>query len=165
MRLATQVMWWQHLHNRSGSFEQPPACGSWRKNRVQAMLLLEGWRRFVWPSCAWGHRDPGNGRPWLKKQAFATNLDFSPLQLECKCGKGRSRFSSPAPHTTHHAPTHPPPTYTHTHAHAHRTHAHTHKTHTRARTLTHTRAQTQARNYMFFSKRASESNVFRYTKK
>ena len=88
LALAVKIMRWQSGRGGQGSFEQPPRCISWRLGRTQALLSQPGWRRFTWPSCAYGHRDPGNGRPYLKGQAFASNVDLSAMQLKCSCERG-----------------------------------------------------------------------------
>ena len=88
LALAVKIMRWQSGRGGQGSFEQPPRCISWRLGRTQALLSQPGWRRFTWPSCPYGHRDPGNGRPYLKGQAFASNVDLSAMQLKCSCERG-----------------------------------------------------------------------------
>ena len=88
LKLAVRIMRWQNSQGRIGSFEQPPSCISWRLRCVQALVELPGWRRYSWPSCAYGHKDPGNGRPYLKRQSFAANVDFTSLQVPCSCPKG-----------------------------------------------------------------------------
>ena len=88
LALAVMIMLWQSGRGGEGSFEQPPRCVSWRLRRTEALLSQPGWRRFTWPSCPYGHRDPGNGRPYLKKQGFASNMDLTAMQLKCSCERG-----------------------------------------------------------------------------
>ena len=88
LTLAVMIMRWQSGRGGEGSFEQPPRCISWRLRRTEALLSQPGWRRFTWPSCPYGHRDPGNGRPYLKGQAFASNVDLTAMRLKCSCERG-----------------------------------------------------------------------------
>ena len=85
LALAVRILRWQSEHGGEGSLEQPPRCISWRLRRTEALLSQPGWRRFVWPSCAYGHRDPGNGRPYRKGQGFASNVDLTAMQAKCSC--------------------------------------------------------------------------------
>ena len=85
LELAVRVMRWQHSQGLTGSFEQPPACASWRLLFVVSLLKIPGWNRFTWPSCAYGHRDPGSNRLFLKRQGFASNLDLSRMCRPCMC--------------------------------------------------------------------------------
>ena len=89
LRLAVRVMRWQDSQGLTGTFEQPPRCVSWRLRCVQALLELPRWERYTWPSCVYGHRDPGSGRPFLKRQGFASNVNLAPMRARCSCGKGR----------------------------------------------------------------------------
>ena len=43
---------------------------------------------FLFDSCADGHRDPGNGKPYKKRQCIASIGDLSPLVKKCTCGPG-----------------------------------------------------------------------------
>ena len=87
LSLAARIMQWQHRCGRTGSLEQPSGCVSWDLPPVQAMLKLATWQRFSWPSCAYGHRDPGSGRLYLKRQGFLANVDLSDLCVPCTCGR------------------------------------------------------------------------------
>ena len=88
LRLAVMIMRWQAGRGCEGSLEQPPRCISWRLRRTRALLSQPGWRRFVWPSCPYGLKDPGNGRPFLKWQGFASNVDFGAMRRKCTCQRG-----------------------------------------------------------------------------
>ena len=88
LKLAVRIMRRQSSQGRTASFEQPPRCISWRLHCVQDLVELPGWSRYSWPSCAYGHKDPGSGRPFLKRQSFAANVDFTSLQVPCSCPKG-----------------------------------------------------------------------------
>ena len=88
LSLAIRIMRWQSSHGGEGSLEQPPRCISWRLRRTEALLSQPGWRRFTWPSCQYGHKDPGNGRPYLKQQAFASNVDLTAMRVKCSCERG-----------------------------------------------------------------------------
>ena len=85
LALAVRILRWQSERGGEGSLEQPPRCVSWRLRRTEALLSQPGWRRFAWPSCAYGHRDPGNGRPYRKGQGFASNVDLTAMQAKCSC--------------------------------------------------------------------------------
>ena len=69
LHLALRIARYQHSCGLTASFEQPPTCVSWRLHEVAALLELPGWQKFVWPSCVYNHRDPGNGLPYRKLQA------------------------------------------------------------------------------------------------
>ena len=88
LRLAVMIMRWQSRHGRQGSLEQPPRSVSWRLGRTEALLSQPRWRRFTWPSCQYGHKDPGNGLLYLKYQGFASNVDLTPMQVKCSCERG-----------------------------------------------------------------------------
>ena len=88
LRLAIMIMRWQAGRGREGSLEQPPRCISWSLRRARALLSQPGWRRFAWPSCQYGLKDPGNGRPYLKWQGFVSNVDLGAMQCKCSCQRG-----------------------------------------------------------------------------
>ena len=88
LSLAARVMQWQHRHGRTGSFEQPSGCISWNLTPVEDLLELEGWRKFMWPSCRYEHRDPGSGRLFLKRQVVVANIDFAHMCVRCTCRRG-----------------------------------------------------------------------------
>ena len=88
LKLAVMILRWQSERGGRGSLEQPPRCISWKLRRTEALLSQPGWRRFTWPSCAYGHRDPGTGRLYRKEQAFASNVDLTEMQLKCTCARG-----------------------------------------------------------------------------
>ena len=89
LRLGIRVMRWQDSQGRTGSLEQPPRCISWELAPMVALLARVGWRTYEWPSCVYGHRDLGNGRPYLKKQRFTLNFDLSLMQdRKCLCPAG-----------------------------------------------------------------------------
>ncbi len=58
---------------------------SWKLQAMRSLMDLPRWWRFVWASCAYDHRDPGNGKLFQKYQAFASNVDLSPLELRGAC--------------------------------------------------------------------------------
>ncbi len=87
VRLATAVGLWQVHLGAAGSFEQPPRCASWRKRRVRH-LPEAGYKKYAFRSCAWGHRNPGSGRPWQKRQCFAATHSLEALQIPCVCPPG-----------------------------------------------------------------------------
>ena len=43
----------------------------------------------IFDSCAWGHRDPGSGKPYLKRQCIAAfaSVNLSPLVRCCSCSR------------------------------------------------------------------------------
>ena len=88
LKLAVRVMRWQHDSGQSGSLEQPPGCISWRLRCLTSLLELPGWCIYTWPSCAYGHRDPGSNLPYLKMQGFASNIDLSSMEVCCSCSPG-----------------------------------------------------------------------------
>ena len=85
LQLAVRIMRWQSRNKRTGPFEQPPRCISWRLECVESVLAIPGWQQYMWPSCCYDHRDPGSGRLCLKWQAFASNLDLSSMYVPCTC--------------------------------------------------------------------------------
>ena len=88
LSLAARVMQWQHSRGRTGSLEQPSGCISWRLTPVEDLLELEGWRKFIWPSCRYEHRDPGSGRLFLKRQGVVANIDLAHMCVPCTCPRG-----------------------------------------------------------------------------
>ena len=85
--LTCQLAQWQGQHQRRVSLENPPSCASWCMDIMRSTLAAIGAKKFVFDSCAWGHRDPGNGKPYKKAQCIASNVDLSGLVRHCSCGK------------------------------------------------------------------------------
>ena len=89
LTLAAEIMRYQVRHARMGSLEQPPQCISWRLEVMEQLMSdLEGagWARICFPSCAWGHTDPGNGDMYYKPQAFFSSAqDLIHLARACEC--------------------------------------------------------------------------------
>ena len=82
-----QLAMWQISQKRHVSLENPPACASWCLDIVTSTLAATGATKVVFDSCAWGHRDPGNGKPYKKSQCIASTADLSKLIRHCSCGK------------------------------------------------------------------------------
>ena len=64
----------------------PPGCASWQLDIVKelaAQELAAGNARF--DSCAWGHKDPGNNKAFLKRQCFVANVSLAALDRRCSC--------------------------------------------------------------------------------
>ena len=71
----------------------PPGCASWPLDIVKELAtqtLATGDVRF--DSCAWGHRDPGNNRPYLKRQCFVANVPLATLCRRCSCQCGHQHI-------------------------------------------------------------------------
>ena len=86
LKLAVMILRWQSERGGKGSLEQPPGSISWRLRRTEALLSQPGWRRFTWPSCAYGFQD--DGRPYRKAQAFASNVNLATMKSKCLCAPG-----------------------------------------------------------------------------
>jgi hypothetical protein len=81
----------QAASTRHGSWEQPPGCVSWRLPVTVAFLEDHpGWHKYIFPSCAWGHANPGTGSPWLKRQGFLSDVSLVTLQRPCICTEAHS---------------------------------------------------------------------------
>ena len=85
---SLQVCNFQRQHQRYWSLEQPPHCVSWNLDIVKEFTereLATGNAALKFDSCAWGHKDPGNGKPFLKRQCFASNAQLIGLHRRCSC--------------------------------------------------------------------------------
>ena len=85
---SLQVCNFQRQHQRYWSLEQPPHCVSWNLDIVKEFTereLAAGNAALKFDSCAWGHKDPGNGKPFLKRQCFASNAQLVGLHRRCSC--------------------------------------------------------------------------------
>ena len=85
---SLQVCNFQRQHKRYWSLEQPPHCASWDLDIVKEFTereLAAGNAALKFDSCAWGHKDPGNGKPFLKRQRFASNAKLMGLHRRCSC--------------------------------------------------------------------------------
>ena len=88
--LSLQLARWQHSRKRHISLENPPTCVSWRLDIMKSTLAAIGAKKFLFDSCPWGHRDPGNGKPYKKTQCIASTADLSSLVRHCSCGNGKN---------------------------------------------------------------------------
>ena len=85
---SLQVCNFQRQHQRYWSLEQPPHCVSWKLDIVKEFTereLATGNTALKFDSCAWGHKDPGNGKPFLKRQCFVSNTQLIGLHRRCRC--------------------------------------------------------------------------------
>jgi len=105
---STQLCEHQMRCGRWFSIEQPPTATSWKLDLLRrllasgstqgspAMAMLAAGndglepevmpaQRYVFDSCRWDHRDPGNGKLYRKRQCFVSNFNMSPLVLRCHC--------------------------------------------------------------------------------
>lgn len=85
---SLQVCNFQRQHQRYWSLEQPPHCVGWNLDIVKEFTereLATGNAALKFDSCAWGHKDPGNGKPFLKRQCFASNAQLIRLHRRCSC--------------------------------------------------------------------------------
>ena len=85
---SLQVCNFQRQHQRYWSLEQPPHCVSWNLDIVKEFTereLATGNAALKFDSCAWGHKDPGNGKPFLKRQCFWSNAQLIGLHRRCSC--------------------------------------------------------------------------------
>ena len=90
---SVQLCGYQVRAGRFCSFEHPPGCASWPLDIVKELAtqtLATGDVRF--DSCAWGHRDPGNNRPYLKRQCFVANVPLATLCRRCSCQCGHQHI-------------------------------------------------------------------------
>ena len=87
--LTLQLARWQASQKYHMSFENPPRCASWRMDITQDTLAAIGATKYFFDSCAWGHRDPGNGKPYKKGQCIASTGNLSSLVRKCTCGSGK----------------------------------------------------------------------------
>lgn len=84
--LSLQLAHWQFKNGCHVSLENPPACASWRMDITIRTLAAIGATKHIFDSCAWGHRDPGNGRLYKKTQCIASTGNLSSLLRKCSCG-------------------------------------------------------------------------------
>ena len=94
---SVQLCGYQAKAGRGWSFGHPPppGCASWPLdivNELATQTLAIGDVRF--DSCAWGHRDPGNNRPYLKRQRFVANVPLATLCRRCSCQCAHQRLES-----------------------------------------------------------------------
>ena len=85
---SLQVCNFQRQRQRFFSLEQPPHCVSWHLDIVQQFTereLAAGSNVLGFDSCAWGHEDPGSGKPFLKRQRFLSNAPVIGLSRRCTC--------------------------------------------------------------------------------
>ena len=96
---SLQLCHHQIRHGCWFSLEHPPTAASWNLDLLQALLAscsaptsaaqkshaAQQVHRYVFDSCRWGHRDPGNNKLYRKRQCFASNADMSSLCLRCMC--------------------------------------------------------------------------------
>ena len=90
---SVQLCEYQVRAGRFCSFEHPPGCASWPLdivNELATQTLATGDVRF--DSCAWGHRDPGNNRAYLKRQRFVANVPLATLCRRCSCQCAHQRI-------------------------------------------------------------------------
>ena len=83
-----QVCNFQRQHQRLWSFEHPPHCSSWNLDIIKEFTereLATGNNALQFDSCAWGHKDPGSGAPFLKRQLFMSNAQLTGLHRRCTC--------------------------------------------------------------------------------
>ena len=81
---SVQLCRYQLRAERFCSFEQPPSCASWRLDIINELVsALAG--DVMFDSCAWGHRDPGNNEPYLKRQRLIGNVSLASLCRRCSC--------------------------------------------------------------------------------
>ena len=84
--LTLQLARWQASQKYHISLENPPKCASWRMDITQDTLAAIGATKYYFDSCPWGHRDPGNGKPYKKAQCIASTGNLSSLVRKCTCG-------------------------------------------------------------------------------
>ena len=85
---SLQVCNLQRQRHRFWSLEHPPHCVSWNLDIVKDFTereLATGGNALEFDSCAWGHADPGNGKPFLKRQRFFSNAQLIGLGRRCIC--------------------------------------------------------------------------------
>ena len=85
---SLQVCIVQRQHQRLWSLEQPPHCASWNLDIMKEFTereLATGNNALEFDSCVWGHKDPGNGKPYLKRQRFVSNAQLTGLHRRCTC--------------------------------------------------------------------------------
>lgn len=89
--LTLQLASWQHRQGFMMSLENPPDAQSWKMDIMVRTLRDTQMKKVVFHSCAWGHHDPGSGKPYLKRQCIAAfaSVDLSPLARRCSCPGGR----------------------------------------------------------------------------
>ena len=89
--LTLQLASWQHRQGFMMSLENPPDAQSWKLDIMVQTLRDTQMNKVFFHSCAWGHRDPGSGKPYLKRQCIAAfaSVDLSPLARRCVCPGGR----------------------------------------------------------------------------
>ena len=87
--LSLQLARWQFKNGRHVSLENPPACASWRMDITMQTLAAIGATKHLFDSCAWGHRDPGNGQLYKKPQCIASTGNLSCLERKCSCGSNK----------------------------------------------------------------------------
>ena len=87
--LTLQLARWQHQKGFMMSLENPPCAQSWNLDIMQKTLMGTNMKKVFFDSCAWGHRDPGSGKPYLKRQCIAAfaSVNLSPLVRRCSCGR------------------------------------------------------------------------------
>ena len=82
---SVQLCRYQLREQRFCSFEQPPTAASWRLDIVRELVSSLAAGNVVFDSCAWGHRDPGNNMPYLKRQRLIGNVSLASLVRRCSC--------------------------------------------------------------------------------
>ena len=87
--LTLQLARWQASQKCHISMENPPKCASWRMDITRETLAAIGAKQYFFDSCGWGHRDPGNGKPYKKTQCVASTGNLSSLVRKCTCGSGK----------------------------------------------------------------------------
>ena len=82
---SVQLCRYQLRAKRFCSFEQPPRCSSWRLDIITELVSALAAGNVEFDSCAWGHRDPGNNKPYLKRQRLIGNVSLASLRRRCSC--------------------------------------------------------------------------------
>ena len=82
---SVQLCRYQLREQRFCSFEQPPTAASWRLDIIEELVSSLAAGNVVFDSCAWGHRDPGNNMPYLKRQRLIGNVSLASLVRRCSC--------------------------------------------------------------------------------
>ena len=86
LSLTLQLARWQASQKFHLPIENSPKCASWRMDITRDILVAIGAAKYLFDSCVWGHRDPGNGKPYKKAQCIASTSNLSTSVRNCNGG-------------------------------------------------------------------------------
>ena len=72
-------------------FRTTPACASWRLDIINELASALAAGNVLFDSCAWGRLDPGNNKPYFKRQRLIGNAPLASLCRRCFCQCERQR--------------------------------------------------------------------------